>query len=399
MPRPRSILLSFIRFLLACALLGCGGQRSIDTTETLLRLAEDKDNAVGLLAAGDYQAVIDLLAPWVDREIRDPQVYATTAKAQWKLQAYDEAVASYEQALRIDYSDAYSHMELAEILMELGKIGRAHTEFELAIQYASNDALPYYNYGLALHRMGDKEAALAHWTVAYSLAPNVAAYAEAVGIGLTGTDNEEALRYFERADSLGADGSGFHHNFGLLLQRLGEYERAESELEKAIAGDPGNTDYQRSLGVLLLVAGRFETAVPLWEELLRIDPDDPFHRVYLGRAYLETGRPDSAIGLLEGWVSAKGTQSKRRANDTPGLDEAVAVLALSYRAMGDLGRATAYIREALELEPNNVEYLIDYGVILAEDGKIAGAKALWNRVLQIDPENETAKRNLSVYEP
>jgi Flp pilus assembly protein TadD len=71
---------------------------------------------------------------------------------------------------------------------------------------------------------------------------------------------------------------------------------------------------------------------------------------------------------------------------------------MSYRGEKDLGRAASYLRRALELKPDSVVYLIDYGVILAEDGKIPEAKAQWEKALRIDPENATARQNLSAYE-
>lgn len=370
----------------------------MDSPEMIERTAEDKDAAARLLAEGRYQAAVDRLAPWVERETRDAQVYAMTAKAQWKSGALDEAVSNYERALRIDYSDAYAHMELAQILMETAKIGRAHTEFELAVQFAPGDPLPHYNYGLALHRLGEGEQALAHWRKAQELAPDSGTYAEAVGIGLSGTDDEEALRYFELADSLGADAGSFHNNFGLLLQRRADYARAEAEFRKALTADPGEALYRRNLAVLFMVAGRFAEAVPLLEELHREAPGEGSYRIYLGRAYLESGRPDAAIGLLEEWAAGARPPMPPGRSAEPGPDEAFAVLALSYRARGDLDTAAAYIRRSLEMEPDNVAYLTDYGVILAENGKIAEAKALWNRVLEIDPGNVAAKGNLSVYE-
>jgi Tfp pilus assembly protein PilF len=83
----------------------------------------------------------------------------------------------------------------------------------------------------------------------------------------------------------------------------------------------------------------------------------------------------------------------------PGLDEAYDLLAMAYRGRGDLGKAGDYMRKALQLKPDNVVHLINYGVILAESGKIPEARAQWEKVLEIDPENTTARENLSAFEP
>jgi Flp pilus assembly protein TadD len=57
-----------------------------------------------------------------------------------------------------------------------------------------------------------------------------------------------------------------------------------------------------------------------------------------------------------------------------------------------------YIRRALALEPLKLSHLNNYGVILAESGKIDEAKTQWRKVLEIDAENVTARENLSAFE-
>lgn len=394
-------LTSFVLFFILC---GCGGRTATIGSEPPEQLNEDKLAAYDLLAQEKYQAVVDRLNPWIERKAKDPQVFSMTAKALWRLGRDAEAVANYEDALRLDYSDPYSHMELAQILMTTGKTGRALTEFELSIRFGERDPLPHYNYGLALRELGREKEALDQWKVACALAPGSAVYAEAVGIGLTGRDDAAALRYFERADSLGADRPSFHNNFGLLLQRLGDYDRAELRFKEALSGDPDNSMYRRNLGILYMVSARYDPAAAIWEELHREDPEKSLYRIYLARAELGLLRYDAAIALLEDWVvenDRAGSKETGRGGDTgegPGLDEAYDVLAMSYRGKGDLSRAASFMRRALDMRPDRVEYLTNYGVILAESGNIDEAKRLWKKVLDIDPENATARQNLSVYE-
>ncbi len=83
----------------------------------------------------------------------------------------------------------------------------------------------------------------------------------------------------------------------------------------------------------------------------------------------------------------------------PQLADALQVLAMSHRSVGDKPQALAYIERAVELDPDNVTYLNNYGVILAENGSIDRAKAQWRRVLEIDSDNVTAIKNLSVIDP
>ena len=249
--------------------------RSIGAQGALDRMNQDKKTADDLLANGRYQEAADLVAPWAARKAADPQVYAMLARAQWKLGRHDDAVKNYEESLRLDYSSAYTHLELAEMLLEIGKSGRALTEFELAVQFGKNDPLPHYNYGLALYDMGRVDDALAHWENAYTNNPKDPRYAEAMGIGLSERDPAKALVYFEAAQTHGADHPGFHNNFGLLLERIGDYARAESEFKKAIAGEPGNRGYRQNLALSYMKSKQPELAVPLWQALHGEDPAGP----------------------------------------------------------------------------------------------------------------------------
>ncbi len=364
----------------------------------LARMNEDKTGAHALLEGERYEEVKSLLAPWAAKKVHDPQVYAMLGKAQWGLGENAAAVSNYEAAMRLDYSDANVHLELAELLVEMGKTGRALTEFELAIEYGMRDPLTHYNYGLALHEMGRKQDGLAQWEIAYSLDANNPQYAEALGIGYAEEDDEKALGYFEEAAELGSDGASFHNNFGLLLQRLGDYGRSEDEFNQALALDPGNLTYTKNLAILLMVSGRFGEAIPSWRALLDADPGDMTSRIYLARAYLESGQYDESVELLENWISSAPEQNDSGAAG-PGLDEAYGILAMASRGQEKPEKAIEFIRKALVLKPDNPVYLNNYGVILAESGKIAEARAQWKKVLQLDPENVTARQNLSTFKP
>ena len=395
--------LSFCVYLLLwiCALVfqpGCGMKGKSNPAADLARMNEDKTSAHALLEEGRYEDAKTLLSPWAAQKVRDPQIYSMLAKAQWESGDRDNAVSNYEAAMRIDYSDANVHLELAELLVEMGKTGRALTEFELAIEYGNRDPLTHYNHGLALHEMGRKQDALAQWEIAYSIDSLNPRYAEALGIGYAGEDDEKALVYFEKAAELGADDASFHNNFGLLLQRLRDFGRAAVEFDEAITLDPANATYARNRALLQMASGQFGSVIPYWRGLLDDDGEDTTSRIYLARAYLEVGQYDDSVALLEEWIVGAAGQGDP-GTEGPGVDEAYGVLAMGCRGQKRLGNAAEYIRKALELKPDNPVYLNNYGVILAESDKIAEARIQWEKVLQLDPENATARQNLSTFKP
>ncbi|UCG53171.1 MAG: tetratricopeptide repeat protein [Candidatus Latescibacterota bacterium] len=397
----------FAVLVLSALAVGCGSRGASDSPAKIIaEINAKKSAALAHFENGDYNGAKELLQPLATRKVGDPQVYSMLARVQWRLGEHDDAISNYESAMRLDYYDPITHMELAQLLVEIGKIGRALTEFELAVQYSERDPLPHYNYGLALYQLKRRNDAVTQWEIAYSLDPGNPKHAEAMGIGLSGDDDEAARKHFEKAIELGADDPSFHNNYGLFLQRLGDYEGAESEFQRSLEQDPANPTYRFNLGLLFLASRNFAAAVTLWKNLHTESPAEPAYRIYLARAYLESGRFRSVIDVLTEWLArveenpALGRSSiDVEGGRLPALDEAHDLLAMAYRGVGDLEKAGEYMRKALELQPDNVVHLINYGVILAESGKIPEARAQWERVLEIDPENATARENLSAFEP
>ena len=353
-----------------------------------------KERAHSLMGSGDFQGALSELSPFAARDIKDAQLYSMLARSQWKTGAHDEAVKNFETSLRFDYTGAEAHRQFAQMLMEMGKIGRALTEFDLAVRYAPADALAFFNYGTALFEFGRKQQAVAQWHKAYTLDPTNAEFAEALGIGLSEQEPEKALEFFEKAAELGADDASFHNNFGLLLTRIGD-TRAGVEFHRAVEIDPDNRAFQFNLATHYLNTQRFADAVPLFERLHDSAPADWNRRIYLARSYYGLKRFDDVIALLGYAVEQR--DSMPDATGGLGIDEAYDVLAMSYRGVGDLEKAVTFMAEALDIRPQDIVHLNNYGVILAEHGMIDKAKAQWEKVLRLEPGNLVAKQNLSAF--
>ena len=92
--------------------------------------------------------------------------------------------------------------------------------------------------------------------MAYTLDRANAQYAEALGIGYTGRDNDKAAEYFEEARELGANSPQFHNNFGVLLQGMGRVADAEREFTQAVDLEPTNAEYRANLAAAYMSGGK-----------------------------------------------------------------------------------------------------------------------------------------------
>jgi len=368
------------------------------------RLNADKLRAAELLEAGEFDKAREMLNALSDEASGDAQVFVMLGDACAGTDAFNDAVTAYEQAIRLAYENHEAHLKLATLLVRHKKTGRALTEFDLAVQYGASDPLTRYNYGLALFEMGQREQAVEQWREARRKAPSDPRYAEAHGIGLAGHDDAGAAEAFFEARRLGADGANFHNNFGLVLQRLDRFAEAETEFAAAVSRGPGVEEYGFNLAALYLRSGQGARAEVAFDKLTGEFGDRWSYRVYRAKALQSIGRDADAIGILDSVATVVDLGKIARDAEfldrvPPGADEAFEILALAYRGRGDLTTALRLIERAATIDPTNASHLNNYGVILAENGMLARAREQWRKVLEIDAENATARRNLSQHMP
>ncbi len=367
-------------------------------------LKAQRQRAANFMSRGDYAAAAAALDSLTRALPTDSDLWESLADAQRGMKETDKAIKSYEQAIRLNYGAYSPHMKLGTLLMENKKTGRALTEFELAIKADDKDMLARYNYGVALHETGRKDEALAQWRVAADLAPNDVRVAEAFAMGLAEANDSSAVAQFERAKLLGADTAAFHNNYALMLDRAGKTEEAETEFQKALAGAPAAkaNEYRRNYAVHQLRAGKNEDAAKSFEALVETGGGLWSDTVYLARARMALSQYGAAIAALEPFAleveSGKIPNSSPRIDRMPPtLDEALDVLGMCWRGKGDKQKAIGYLKRAVALRPGDVSHLNNYGVVLAEGGMLPDARAQWHRVLEIEPQNVTAKANLSAF--
>ena len=85
-----------------------------------------------------------------------------------------EAIAHYEQALRIKPDSGGAHNNLGVALVRLGRMQEAMEHFEQALRINPDDAKAYYNLGVVLAQAGRISEAIAHYDQALRLKPDFA---------------------------------------------------------------------------------------------------------------------------------------------------------------------------------------------------------------------------------
>ncbi len=181
----------------------------------------------------------------------------------------------------------------------------------LLVQDRVDDATPYIaetlrlrpqlpeahiNFGAALSKRGDFDAAAAQYRIALQLD---AANADALeGLGVVQNekhDFNDALASLSAAEKSTPEDPDKHYNLGRLYGLSGRSDLAEAEFQEAVRLQPENAAARFNLGVAYAAREQFSEASEQFREALRLNPDYTAARFNLGGALANLSRLDEAI--------------------------------------------------------------------------------------------------------
>jgi protein O-GlcNAc transferase len=192
----------------------------------------------------------------------------------------DEAVDSFDKAIKIKPDFAQAHQALGEVLKRQGHRAAAIESHRRCVTLSPAEASARARLAAALHDDGQIQAA-------------VSAYQQALAL-----DEHHAESYV---------------NMGLALHQLGRDDDSVASYRKALALQPELHDVHTSLGDTLASLSRLEEAVGAYRQALALRPDDQRATNNMAGTLLTQGKIDMGLELLsrttaidEGNVLASG---------------------------------------------------------------------------------------------
>ena len=170
------------------------------------------------------------------------------------------------------------------------------------------------------------------------------------------------------------------HAYASLHDRGSQRQAAE----RCLALDPRNPDFLATLGRWHEMAGEFKEAADLYERGARLAPQDSDVVIGLGRVRFYTGNTEEALAL-----------SAQILRVSPDNADALLLEGMCRLSTGE----TALARRALERGAAVAENYADIHFLLGRvdeaEHQTGAARAQYQRVLQLDPENRQAKQRLA----
>lgn len=273
--------------------------------------------------------------PRLEREIaqqkpRQPEFYKVLGDARQRAGKPREAVAAYEQAVRLKPKSLPALRALAEGLTAAGQTNRAEDALKSALEVAPDDAITWYRYG----RLD-------------------------FGAGRTTSAVEKTRKAMQLDPSLPDQARGLAE----ILHTAGEAGPAQVALQEALRTDPYDDAAWDLQGRLSAEKGELQEARFAFERAIRLAPGDASHWFDYALALARMDRLDEALERALASVRMK-----------PGLPEVHELLGGLYEGKQLPSEAIREYQWTLEQSPELSRVHLRLGNLLIAQGDAAGAR-------------------------
>lgn len=339
-----------------------------------------------------YHSALNLWSDTVAKRPDNPRAHNNLGSALDKIPGrLNEAIAQYQEALRLNPNYVEAHYNLGRALAMLDRTPEAIAQYEEALRLNPGYVNAHYNLGLTLEKMpGRMNEAIAQYEETLRLKPDFAEAHFALGSDLQampGRLNDAIVQYREGL-LLKPDYADAHYNLACALQadpsRLGE---AATQYEEALRLKPDFPDAHYNLGCILQMnPGRLDEAIAQYKEALRLRPDFPEAHDSLGSALVaKPDRMNEAIAEFEEALRLK-----------PDFAEAHSNLGNALSSLGQTPEAIVEYQEALRLKPDDALAHFNLAIaLLKTPDRDNDAIAQLRETLRLQPENDIARQILA----
>jgi tetratricopeptide (TPR) repeat protein len=321
---------------------------------------------------------------------------------------YQQAVASYEEAIKADPTNVNLNLDLARLEILYGDYDKALEKVDNALLLNSNNSLANAVKGWALGRKGDYVGASSALQTAIEIDPgNALAYAYQAEILAQQmsegkgdlTTQDKAIEASRKAVDLGGNMMEVHRARGLVLEVTGNYKEAINEFQAALQVNDRIADLHMALGRNYKADGQISKAFEEFSKAISLKPTDPQPYVETALIYLMNGdfskaaqyanqaiQQDPSNPLLYGYL---GTILYRSQD----YENSVQPLRLATRGGAAENGSQLVQVQGLPLDADTAAMYARYGLALAHTGNCGEALQISQTILQAFPNDETNTYN------
>jgi tetratricopeptide (TPR) repeat protein len=273
--------------------------------------------------------------------------------------------------------------------------GEALRHYTAALALRPQTPWLYVNIGVALKRLGKRDAALAAWRKALDLRPNFAPALSNIGGQLT-KDRKygQAEVVLRQAVAHQPDLVMAHYNLGCLYGETKRTKEALASFDRALDLDPGLAPAYSGRGMMWVVVKEFDRAVADFH--LALKHDNKLAEAYHGLGWVceQKKQYADAIKWYETAVrhAPLSVPTLSRLGDTYwALGRQEAASGSRQRATDHFDKAIARYKDAIRLDKNNAEAWYRLGNASHDSGQIRAAVTAFEKAAALKPASDDAE--------
>ena len=203
---------------------------------------------------------------------------------------YDQAIADFNEATRLDPSHSRAFAFHGIVEFELGRDEAALADLDRALAIDPKFARAYSYRGAAHARRGQNELALADYDALIKLMPeNAGAYKDRGGVLVRMGQLDRAIKDLDEAIRLDPKRATAYQNRGVAFTDQGHFERAVDDLTEAIRLDPANAGAYSNRGRVYFAIGEYDAAIADLSLAIQLEPRNPITHFNRAEAFVRLG--------------------------------------------------------------------------------------------------------------
>ena len=326
-----------------------------------LELYPDNDEAKANLAESYFMSdkpdkACEIFKIMYEKNPQGFKEYSKYGTALYKMKEYGSAIPILEKAIEQDSNSVKTMAQLALCYQHTDNFEKAEITYAKMFELAPNMNEFRLDYANMLSAQGKDKEAIKQYNSYIETFPNDAdGYINLGALYKRINNTDMALTYFEKAYSINHNDMDTVKDLAYCYHQKYDYENAIKYYDIALKEDSSNYSLQYNRAIALHALEKYEDAIKAYETVLSLKNDEVI-KTNLDAAYVEYG-----YKLFD-----EGNYQKARENFekvallSPKEPSAYMGIASTYNKEGNKALAMSYYQKAVELAPDNEDYLADF---------------------------------------
>src|SRR5438132_2891615 len=259
------------------------------------------------------------------------------------------AIVAFEAAVRQDPKSWEARFNLALALLQKHEAASAARELRVAIRIKPNDRLGHIALSEALGELGQNDAAIEEFKLALKSEPKSVPALDGLAKALIAQKRySAAIAYLKD----GPSDPALQDDLAVAYSSNGDVAEAVKLLQHLVQQNPSSTDRHARLGIAYTQESQFRQAVDEFREALRLDPSNDVTRLSYVKALIVLAEFQTALPEIQGYFRRK-----------PGDFDALYLMGVVDRGLGDYAAAEPLLKQAVVLNPNHYDSRYHLGFV------------------------------------